>query len=32
MSDHRPIFTVQLRDDKPEYVVIATWPDGKSEH
>jgi hypothetical protein len=30
MSD-RPIFSIQPLDYWPGYVVIATWPDGKSE-
>jgi hypothetical protein len=31
MSDLRPTFSVQSLDYRPGYVVVATWPDGKSE-
>jgi hypothetical protein len=31
MSDHHPTFGVQALDYRPGCVVIATWPDGKSE-
>jgi hypothetical protein len=32
MSDEQPTFVVQQLDYGVGYVVIATWPDGRSEH
>jgi hypothetical protein len=31
MSDQEPTFSVQPLEYRPGYVVVATWPNGKSE-